>query len=105
MTHSYEFSSSLPYSRRKLNSAFLHQLKKLCGGKHGYHVFETLGDEELGDYAYVLLPYNEDGKAIATEVTALCLRYGIGSNYHHTYLTNEGKFRVEVYLERESPWL
>jgi hypothetical protein len=31
------------------------QLKKLCGGKFGIHVWEVFGDEDLGDYAYIFV--------------------------------------------------
>ena len=50
MTHSYQFCENLPHTRKKLNAAFVHRIKKLCGRVYRLHVVETFADESFGDF-------------------------------------------------------
>ena len=97
MTHSNEFKQSLPYSRKKLNSAFLHRLKKLCVVFH-HHVTEDLGNDELGDVVHVHLK-REDAKKCILD---LCAAYGIGSEYISTWHEGEREY-VTIYLSQKKP--
>ena len=99
MTHSYEFMSSTPYTRRKLNSAFVHNLKKLCGGKYGVHVFVVLNDPDYGDYVYFL---HFNNAKLMEKVTKLMHRYGIGDEYiqriENLFDEDESSEYVHIYL-------
>lgn len=103
MTHYYQFSKSLPYSRRKLNSAFVHALKKLCGIKHHLHVLEYLDNDDFGAFVSVNYPLDSEAK---NEIIALCKRYGIGSDYIETYedVGDETKEYINIYLEKPCPY-
>ena len=87
MTHSYQYKSNLPLSRRKMNARFVGKLKNLCGGIYGLHVFEHFADADANDgdsrdYAYVFVSDNEEkGKAIKSRMLHLCGKYGIGSDF------------------------
>ena len=107
MTHSYQYISSLPKTRRKLNARFVHQLKKLCGGLYGIHVYEVFGDEDLGDYAYIFVANGTIAEAILESVKSLCSRYGIGSDYIETFEGEEGEIEgqyMHIYLSKEKPY-
>lgn len=104
MTHSYQYIGSLPLTRRKLNARFVHQLKKLVGGKYGIHVWEIFGSEDCGDYTYIFVKDSDNSSAIVDEVKALCKKYGIGSDYIDIYDSEfkQGQY-VQVYLSQTKP--
>jgi hypothetical protein len=107
MTHSYQYISSLPHTRRKLNARFVRQLKKLCGGKFGIHVWEVFGDEDLGDYAYIFVTNGTLAVSVLSAVKSLCSRYGIGSDYIETFEGEEGEIEgqyMHIYLSKEKPY-
>lgn len=81
MTHSYQYSASLPHTRKRLNAAFTHRLKKLCGKVFHIKVSEVFADDELGDYVYVVIS-RADEKAC---ILALCDAYGIGEDFITTF--------------------
>lgn len=97
MTHSNEFKQSLPYTRKKLNAAFLHRLKKLCVVFH-HHVKEILGDDERGDVVSVHLK-REDAKKCILD---LCEAYGIGDEYIDLYANEWGNGEyIDIYLSQK----
>ncbi len=110
MTHSYQYISSLPHTRRKLNARFVHQLKKLCGGIFGIHVWEVFGDEDLGDYAYIFVANSTISADIIEAVNSLCSRYGIGSDYIEIFDGEEGEEGeiegqyMHIYLSNKKPY-
>ena len=110
MTHSYQYISSLPHTRRKLNARFVHQLKKLCGGKYGIHVWEVFNDEDLGDYAYIFVANSEVSETILSDAKLLCSRYGIGSDYIEVLEGEEGEEGeiegqyMNIYLSDKKPY-
>lgn len=87
MTHSYQYKSNLPLSRRKMNARFVGKLKNLCGGIYGLHVFEHFANDDVNDgdsrdYAYIFVPKsNTYAKAIKSRVMHLCGKYGIGKDF------------------------
>ena len=99
MTHSYEYVASLPHTKRKLNAAFVHRLKKLCGKVFHYRVIEVFNDEERGDYVSVTLT-RQDAKSC---ILSLCAAYGIGSDYIEVYedIENENREYIDIYLSRK----
>jgi hypothetical protein len=100
---------TLPYTRRKLNARFVHNLKKLCGGIFHLHVDEVFANEEFGDYVYVLNVGNNPD--LKKRVFGLCKKYGIGSDYIDCYEyvpegendKVEGEF-IQVYLSKPKPY-
>jgi len=109
MTHSYQYQMTLPYTRRKLNARFVHNLKKLCGGIFHLHVDEVFADTDLGDYAYVLNVGNNP--ELKKRVLGLCKKYGIGSDYIDCFAyepmderdTLVGEY-IQVYLSQPKPY-
>jgi len=101
MTHSSQYVKNLPHTRKKLNAAFVHRLKKLCGHIFHYHVVEVFGDEDNGDYVYVLVS-REDAKGC---ILALCKAYGIGNDYIDIFedIEGEGEY-IQVYLSQPKPF-
>lgn len=83
MTHSYQYKSNLPLSRRKMNARFVGKLKNLCGGIYGLHVYEHFSnDADARDYAYIFIPKsNPNARAIKSRVLNLCKNYGIGKDF------------------------
>ncbi|MEE3350720.1 MAG: hypothetical protein VZR09_11885 [Candidatus Gastranaerophilaceae bacterium] len=110
MTHSYQYISSLPHTRRKLNARFVHQLKKLCSGKFGIHVCEVFNDDEFGDYAYIFVTNNTIAAVILAAVKSLCSRYGIGSDYIEIFDGFKGDMDeiegqyMHIYLSKKKPY-
>ena len=98
MTHHYEYVASLPHTKKKLNAAFVHRLKKLCCVFH-HHVNETFNDEERGDYVSVTLT-RQDAKEC---ILSLCAAYGIGSDYIEVYedIENPQREYIDIYLSRK----
>jgi hypothetical protein len=100
MTHHYQYVSSLPHSKKKLNAAFVHRLKKLCGRVYHYRVIEVFGDEGLGDYVTINIK-RQDAK---NNVLALCSAYGIGSDYIDIYPSEfDNSEYIDIYLSQENP--
>jgi len=106
MTHSYQYCASLPRTRKHLNAAFTHRLKKLCGKVFHIRVSEVLGHSELGDYLYVVVG-RSDAKACILD---LCAAYGIGSdhidiqpNLDNPKDADESKEVIYVYLSQKKP--
>jgi hypothetical protein len=99
MTHSYQYVATLPHTKRKLNAAFVHRLKKLCGKVFHYRVIEIFADEERGDYVSVRVD-RQDAKDC---VLALCAAYGIGSDYIEVYedIENPQLEYIDIYLSRK----
>jgi hypothetical protein len=95
MTHSYQYCASLPHTRRKLNAAFTHRLKKLCGRVYRLHVVEVFDNEEMGDYLHVLVG-RDDAKSC---ILSLCKAYGIGDEYVDVESVGE-KERITIYLSQ-----
>lgn len=104
MTHSYQFESNLPRSRKKLNARFVHHLKCLCGRKYHLYVSETFGDDEFGDSVCVCVP--KDNTTIKGEIMSLCESFGIGSDYVEVYDDEfeANKEYVHIYLSRMKPY-
>ena len=102
MTHSYQYCASLPHTRKHLNAAFTHRLKKLCGKVFHIKVTEVLGDDELGDCLYVLVG-RADAKAC---ILSLCDAYGIGNEYIDIYpsVEDDTKEYIQVYLSQKKPY-
>ena len=106
MTHSYQYCASLPHTRKHLNAAFTHRLKKLCGKVFHIKVTEVLCDDELGEYVYVVIS-RADEKAC---ILAICEAYGIGSDYididqnlDNDEDADESKEVIIVYLSKKKP--
>lgn len=99
MTHSYQFDASLPRTRKHLNAAFVRRLKKLCGGVYHIHVTEVFGNDELGDYVYVLVSRSDEKACILS----LCEAYGIGEDYIDIYpnVDDDSKEYIQVYLSQK----
>jgi hypothetical protein len=105
MTHSYQYDANLPYTRRKLNARFVHNLKKLCGPKHHIHVNEAFGLEERGDIASIFIKNGDNAADIESSVMKLAERYGIGSDYILTYddiFDGDGKY-IDFHLSKKVP--
>lgn len=102
MTHSYQFNKSLPRTRKHLNAAFVRRLKKLCGGVYRIHVTEVFGNDELGDYVYVLVSRSDEKACILS----LCEAYGIGEDYIDIYpnVDDDSKEYIQVYLSQKKPY-
>jgi hypothetical protein len=103
MTHSYQYIKGLPHTKKHLNAAFVHRLKKLCGRVFHLHVAEVFADEEQGDY--VSVRYNrKDAKDC---ILSLCDAYGIGSDYIFTFedLFHDGYEYMNIYLSQKKPTL
>jgi hypothetical protein len=99
MTHSYQYVATLPHTKKKLNAAFTHRLKKLCGKVFHYRVIEIFADEERGDYVSVRV----DRKDAKDCIIALCSAYGIGSDYIEVYedIENEKIEYIDIYLSQK----
>ena len=100
MTHHFQYDPSLPHSRKKLNAAFVHRVKKLCARVYRLHVVETFADEDLGDYIKILTKRQDELNAIL----AICKAYGIGDEFIFVY-ENEGGVGnyINIYLSKPSP--
>ena len=100
MTHYYQYDSSLPHSRRRLNAAFVHRLKKLVGRVYHLHVVEIFADEDHGDYVSVR---NKNRRVDARNaILALCKAYGIGDEFIHVYdeeLDDKDEF-IDIHLTK-----
>ena len=104
MTHHYQYDASLPHSRKKLNAAFTHRLKKLCGRVYHLRVVEMLANDEFGDYLYVLNKRADSKQCILD----LCAAYGIGKDYIDIYPNedmdaDEGEEFIQIYLSKPKP--
>ena len=99
MTHSYQYVATLPHTKKKLNAAFTHRLKKLCGKVFHYRVIEIFADEERGDYVSVRV----DRKDAKDCIIALCSAYGIGYDYIEVYedIENEKIEYIDIYLSQK----
>lgn len=100
MTHHYQYDASLPHSRKKLNAAFVHRLKKLCARVYRLHVVETFGDEDYGDYVSVLTKRQDELDAIL----AIAKAYGFGDEYIFIFDEKEkgGKY-IHIFLSKPNP--
>ena len=103
MTHHFQYTASLPHSRKKLNAAFVHRLKKLCGRVYRLHVIEIFNDEDYGDYVTIR---NKNGRVDAKNaILSLCAAYGIGKEYIFIYDDEVGgkdEF-IDIFLSKPNP--
>ena len=102
MTQHSEFSCAST-SRKHLNAAFLHRLKKVCVSLH-LHVNERLNDEVLGDF--VAIPIRKPNEEYKQMLISLASRYGIGSDYIDV-IDNEytgDKEYLQFYLDKKKPY-
>jgi hypothetical protein len=103
MTHHYQYTASLPHSKKRLNAAFVHRMKKLCGRVYRLHVVETFADEDYGDYIVIC---NKNKRIDAKNaILALCAAYGIGKDYIFIYDDefDATKEYINVYLSQPNP--
>jgi hypothetical protein len=104
MTHYYQYTTSLPRTRRKLNARFVHQLKKLCGKCFYLHVSEVFADEEMGDMVFIKV--DRTATEIKEMILSLCSRYGIGNDYIEVIenIEDETKEYINIYLSQKKPF-
>lgn len=100
MTHSYQFCESLPHTRKKLNAAFVHRIKKLCGRVYRLHVVETFADESFGDFITIENKGKRDDARNC--IIGIALAYGIGRDF--VSITDDGEREViRIYLSQPKP--
>ena len=104
MTKYYQYDTTISNAKRKLNAAFVHELKKMCGRKFHYHVTEIFydpidQDDSLGDYVYV--KYDNNNKEFKSCLRGLLARYCIGREYvKHFQSFEKGEYFVNIYLSQ-----
>lgn len=99
MTHYYELYKRVSRSRRRELASFIHEMKKLMGGKYHLHVVEVLEDCDE-DYIFVdEVADDMDYEVIKSEVLALVDKYGIARRNVDFYDNQPEEITIHLYSD------